>query len=89
MNRARRTTLKRVLGKMEELAAMLDEVRENLQEVADEEEEALGNLPTSLQEGERGQQMQEYVDALSDVIDHLSELDMEDLYQQVEEIAEE
>lgn len=86
MNKVRRTTLKRVLGKMEELTAIIDEVQESLQEVMDEEEEALGNLPTSLQEGERGQQMQDYIDTLSDAIDSLSELDMEDLYQRVEEI---
>lgn len=88
MNRVRRNTLKCMCGKIEELSTLIDDLKENLQEVMDEEEEALGNLPLSIQEGEKGQQMQEYIDTLSDVIDSLSELDAEDLYQQLEEIAE-
>lgn len=88
MNKARRKSLKAILGRMDELKAVIEEVREDLQAVMDEEEEALGNLPESLQEGERGQQMQEYIDTLEGVIDSLGELDTQDLYEKIEEIAE-
>ena len=77
MNKARRSTLKAILGQIEVLQGVLDE-----------EEEALGNLTESLHEGERGQQMQEYIDALEGAIDSLSELDTNDIYQTIEEIAE-
>ena len=88
MNKARRSTLKAILGQIEELTTTIEEVQEGLQGVLDEEEEALGNLTESLHEGERGQQMQEYIDALEGAIDSLSELDTNDIYQTIEEIAE-
>ena len=88
MNRARRNTLKVILGQIEALTATIGEIQENLQGVLDEEEEALENLPESLQDSERGQQMQEYIDALEGAIDSLSELDTDDIYQTIEEIAE-
>jgi len=73
---------------MDELTTVLENLKENLQTVLDEEEEALGNLPESLQEGERGQQMQEYISIMEEVIDSLGEMDTEDIYQKIEEIAE-
>ena len=88
MNKARRSTLKAILGQIEELTTTIEEVQEVLQGVLDEEEEALGNLTESLHEGERGQQMHEYIDALEGAIDSLSELDTNDIYQTIEEIAE-
>ena len=88
MNKARRSTLKAILGQIEELTTTIEEVQEVLQGVLDEEEEALGNLTESLHEGERGQQMQEYIDALEGAIDSLSELDTNEIYQTIEEIAE-
>ena len=45
-------------------------------------------MPEGLQESDRGQQMQEYIDALEGVVDSLGELDIEDLYGTIEEIAE-
>ncbi|WP_369284057.1 hypothetical protein [Oscillibacter sp. GMB15532] len=39
---------------MDELTAILEELKKNLQPFLDEEDEALGNLPESFQEGERG-----------------------------------
>ena len=54
---------------MDELTTVLEKLKEILQTVLDEEEEALGNLPESFQEGERGQQMQEYISIMEEVID--------------------
>lgn len=88
MNRARRKELKRILGIMDELTAKIEEVKEELQNVIDEETEAYDNLPGSIQDGERGEQMQEYIDTLQDVVDSLDELDTDDLYEKIEEIAE-
>ena len=66
----------------------LETVKEALQDVLNEEQEAYDNLPEGLQESDRGQQMQEYIDALEGVVDSLGELDIEDLYGTIEEIAE-
>lgn len=88
MNRVRRKSLKDILGKMDELSAMLENVKDAIQTVLDEEQEAYNNLPEGLQEAERGQQMQEYIDALEGVVDSLGDLDVEALYSTIEEIAE-
>ena len=88
MNRVRRKSLKDVLGKMDELSAVLENVKDAIQAVLDEEQEAYDNLPEGLQEAERGQQMQEYIEALEGVVDSLGDLDVEDLYSIIEEIAE-
>lgn len=69
------------------LATVLEQLKEILQTVLDEEDEVLGNLPESLQEGERGQQMQEYISIMEEVIDSLGEMDPENIYQKIEEIA--
>lgn len=88
MNRIRRKSLKAILGQMDELSTVLETVKEALQDVLNEEQEAYDNLPEGLQEADRGQQMQEYIEALEGVVDSLGELDIEDLYGTVEEIAE-
>ena len=88
MNRVRRKSLKDVLGKMDELSAVLENVKDAIQAVLDEEQEAYDNLPEGLQEAERGQQMQEYIEALEGAVDSLGDLDVEDLYSTIEEIAE-
>lgn len=88
MNRIRRKSLRTILGQMDELSTVLETVKEALQDVLNEEQEAYDNLPEGLQESDRGQQMQEYIDALGGVVDSLGELDIEDLYGTIEEIAE-
>lgn len=88
MNRIRRKSLRTILGQMDELSTVLETVKEALQDVLNEEQEAYDNLPEGLQESYRGQQMQEYIDALEGVVDSLGELDIEDLYGTIEEIAE-
>ena len=88
MNRIRRKSLRTILGQMDELSTVLETVKEALQDVLNEEQEAYDNLPEGLQESDRGQQMQEYIDALEGVVDSLGELDIEDLYGPIEEIAE-
>ena len=88
MNRIRRKSLRTILGQMDELSTVLATVKEALQDVLNEEQEAYDNLPEGLQESDRGQQMQEYIDALEGVVDSLGELDIEDLYGTIEEIAE-
>lgn len=87
MNKARRASLKLALTKIETLTACIEEIKEDLQSVLDEEEEAYENLPESLQESERGQQMQEYIEALEAAVDSLDEFDAEELYSSIEEIA--
>lgn len=59
MNRIRRRSLKAILGQLDELSTVLETVKEALQDVLNEEQEAYDNLPEGLQDAEREQQMQE------------------------------
>lgn len=76
MNKDRRNTINALYARLNTVQenlklpdGLLDELADIIQEienVKDEEAEALSNLPESLQEGERGQAMQEAIDALED-----------------------
>lgn len=58
-NRIRRWSLKAILGQLDELSTVLETVKEALQDILNEEQEAYDNLPEGLQDAERKQQMQE------------------------------
>lgn len=74
MNKDRRTRLEEIREKISAIICDLEEIR-------DEEESALTNLPESLQESSRGQEMQEAVDCLGDIYDNLEHIpqQLEDL----------
>lgn len=74
MNKLRRKQLEEALGKAEEL-------KETLESLRDEEQEAHDNLPETIQAGERGDTMQENinnldyaVDNVGDAIDNINEV---------------
>lgn len=78
MNKLRRKALSEVIAKLEELDSIRQEAMEMLSSIIDEEQEAYDNLPESLQDSERGEQMQEYIDSMQNVADDLDSLDTSD-----------
>lgn len=88
MNAKRRKALQVIITKLGELENLRSEIAEQLEEIKGEEQEALDNMPYSLQESERGQQMQEYIDAMDGVLVELDLIDTESMGQQLEEITE-
>ena len=86
MNKARRKELAAIIEKLEQLDALREEIRERLEDIRDDEQDAFDNMPESLQESERGEQMQEYIDIMENVTSELDLIDIEDLVSQVEEI---
>lgn len=86
MNAKRRKSLQVIITKLEELDSLRQEILERLEEVKGEEEEALGNMPESLQESERGQQMQEYIDSMENATTELEYIDLEGILDQLREI---
>ena len=66
MNKQRRKSLTEAYGK-------LAKVKESIEFLRDEEQEAFDNLPEGIQESERGEQMQEYVDSLENALTSLEE----------------
>lgn len=59
MNKERRKRLEKVLGTLQELQAEIEAVK-------DEEQEAFDNMPESLQQGDRGQTMEEGISHIED-----------------------
>ena len=88
MNRVRRKELARIAAKLEELEALRSEIQEELEAVMDEEQEAFDIMPESLEYSERGEQMQEYIDAMQYALDDLENLDLESIADQLGEICE-
>lgn len=88
MNAKRRKALAAIITKLEELDSLREEIQEQLQEVMDEEQDALGNMPESLHESDRGQQMQEYIDTMQDVIGELDLIDVEALQDNLRGVTE-
>jgi exonuclease VII large subunit len=64
MNKKRRQRLQEIWGKIGDLIA-------DVEYIMNEEQDALDNLPESLQDGEKGQQLQENVDKLDEIKTHL------------------
>ncbi len=87
MNKIRRKELANIVTMLEELDSLREQIRERLADVLDEEQEALDNLPESLQESERGEQMQAYIDTMENVTGELDLLDIEDLADQLRDIC--
>ncbi|MBM6866392.1 hypothetical protein H6A66_14625 [Bacteroides caecigallinarum] len=75
MNRERR---KRIM----QLSEKLSEVRTSLESICEEEEDAFDNMPESLQESERGEQMQEYIETMEEAISNIEEIEsnLEEIY---------
>lgn len=88
MNRTRRLRLKRIMGQVEELTALMEQIKEDLQEVIDEEQGAYDNLPESIQCSDRGCQMEDCINLMQDAMDTLDQLYTDDVYSQLEEIVE-
>lgn len=66
MNNARRKEI-------DKLTAQIEEIKEAIEALRDEEQEAFDNMPESLQDGERGEKMQSAIDALEYAADDLQE----------------
>lgn len=89
MNKIRRNGLRAIITSLEEMERLRSEIQGRLEEIMDEEQESLDNLPESLQESDRGQYMQECIDTIDSIVDDLDCMDLDGMLDQLREIAEE
>lgn len=68
MNKVRRKRLAEAID-------LINQAKGILEKVKDEEQEAYDNLPESFQYGERGEQMQEYIDSMDEAYENLDEME--------------
>lgn len=66
MNKKRRKEI-------ENLRESISETKAKLQDLLDEEQQAFDNMPESIQESERGEEMQEIIEYMGAAIDSLEE----------------
>ena len=67
MNKQRRKSLSEAETLLLSALDSLERAMDIIDEVRDEEEEAYDNLPEQFQDGERGEEMQEYIDTLEEI----------------------
>ena len=77
MNTERRKQLDTVRAKLDEARIIIEQARDLLEQVRDDEQEAFDNLPESLQAGEKGERMNDGIEAMSDLHDSLDTMAME------------
>lgn len=74
MNRERRKELSRAIDLLDEAKSKLEEATEIVQTCKDEEDECYCSLPESLQEGEKGDIMQENSDNLDEALTTIEDM---------------
>lgn len=88
MNAKRRNAINSIINdlidKFEEIKA---EAIDQLSEIRDEEQEAFDNLPEALQVSERGENMQNCIDALESFMSDLEDMEIEGTDDLIEEIG--
>ena len=85
MNDSRRKAIKKAIDAyLEKVNAAKEELTEALTDIREAEEKSYDNLPESLQYGERGDAMQDAINALDDVISELDQ-DDEEIFSEVSE----
>ena len=88
MNSKRRNAIDSVINELiEKFEEIKAEAIDQLSEIRDEEQEAYDNLPESLQESERGENMQNCIDALEYFMSDLENMEIEGTDDLLEEIG--
>lgn len=63
--------------KVSELKSLRDDIVSDLESIRDEEQDAYDNLPESLQEGERGQDMQAAIENMENALSALEDIGLD------------
>jgi len=74
MNRERRKALREAIDELVEARAKIESANYTVDACKSEEEDAYDCLPESLQEGERGEMMQENIDSLDEAYSGLEDV---------------
>jgi Mg2+ and Co2+ transporter CorA len=99
MNKQRRKSLSEIIDLIEAIKPMVEalkgeaeNIRDRISSDRDEEQEAYDNMPVSLQDGERGQDMSESIDRMEEahtdietLFDALDQIDLDDLISKIDE----
>ena len=79
MNSERRKRIDAVIESINKIKDQLVDLRCEISDIKDGEEEAMNNLPESMRDGDRGQAMQDTVDAIDEAYSAIMDDSMIDL----------
>lgn len=87
MNKDRRKEIARAVALVEEIRAQLDEARQAVEGIRDEEQDYFDNMPESLRGGDKGDRAQEAIDALENATSEMECVDLDGIVSFLEEAA--
>lgn len=88
MNAKRRNSINSIINDLiDKFEEIKSEAIDQLSEIRDEEQEAFDNLPEALQDSERGENMQDCIDALESFMSDLEYMEIEGTDDLIEEIG--
>ena len=79
MNAQRRKALADLMDRITKLGKDRDDIKNELETLRDEEQESFDNMPEGLQQGDRGQAMEEAIGELEEAISALEEFDTDSI----------
>jgi len=85
MNAQRRKALADLMDRLTPLAATITDIKDALETIRDEEQESFDNMPEGLQQGDRGQAMEEAISTLDSAIDDLENFDIDNIVSSIDE----
>lgn len=85
MNKSRRQKIECIIRDIDTVLGMIDNIRYDIDEIRSDEQEALWNLPESIQNSEKGDVMQNAIDNLESAYD----IDVEDSLIEMQNYLEE
>ena len=90
MNNKTRTLLKNISKKMDYILADLDELKDCLESIQEEEQDKYDNMPEQLQDTDNGCRMYEGIEQLEDLVSRLDSLvsELEDVSNDVIAVTE-
>lgn len=89
MNDARRRRIRKLTSDLYEgIQQLLGEYAGDLQEICDEEQEAFDNLPEGIQCSDRGDAMQECIEALESAVNSCEDADMNYVFDDIQSMLE-
>lgn len=85
MNANRRKEISKIAQRILEIQGLVEGIIVDVESIKDEEEECYDNLPESIQNTDRGENMQAAIDELDDIISNLDSIkdDVENIADQV------
>lgn len=87
MNKARRKAIGAIGEKLGEMQFAIEQLAQELSEIAEEESAAFDNLPEAIQGSARGEAMVENIALLEGVMDELDAIDLLEMIRELEEVG--